>query len=99
MIDKLKMIYEDYWKNFNQINTSIKLTINIKVDNSDNLKIMGLEKKMIDTELIYDFFVKKFDKNFTYYQIIFNGTPDVFLKTMSENNYQFDTQNNIWLLK
>ena len=99
MIDQLKIIYEDYWKVSNQINTSIKLPLNIKVFNNDNLKISNFEKKMIDIELIYDFFIKKFDKDFTYYQIIFNGTPDIFLKTMNENNYKFDTQNNIWLLK
>ena len=99
MIDQLKIIYEDYWKISNQINTSIKLPLSIKVSNNDNLKISNFEKKMTDIELIYDFFIKKFDKDFTYYQIIFNGTPDIFLKTMNENNYKFDTQNNIWLLK
>ncbi len=99
MIGQLKIIYEDYWKDSNQINTSIRLPLNIKVDNSDNLKIMKFEKQMIDMELIYDFFIKKFDKNFTYYQIIFNGTPNIFLKNMSENNYLFNTENNIWLLK
>ena len=99
MINQLKIIYEDYWKDSNQINTSIKLPLNVKVYNNDNLKILNFEKKMIEIDLIYDFFIKKFDKDFTYYQIIFNGTPNIFLKTMSENNYQFDTQNNIWLLK
>ena len=99
MINQLKIIYEDYWKDYNQINTSIKLPLNIKVKNNDNLKISNFEKKMIDIELIYDFYIKKFDKNFTYYQIIFNGTPNVFLKTMSNNNYEFNTQNNVWLLE
>ncbi len=99
MIKQLKIIYEDYWKNSNQINTSIRLPLNIKISNNDSLKIINFEKKMIETDLIYDFFVKKFDKNFTYYQIIFNGTPNVFLKTMSNNNYEFNTQNNVWLLE
>ena len=39
MINQLKIIYEDYWKDSNQINTSIKLPLNIKVNNNDNLKI------------------------------------------------------------
>ena len=99
MVNQLKIIYEDYWKDSNQINTSIKLAINIKIKNNDNLKIINFEKKMMETDLIYDFFIKKFDKNFTYYQIIFNGTPSIFLKTMSENNYEFATQENIWQLK
>ena len=99
MINKLKIIYEDYWKDSNQINTSIKLPLNIKVYNEDNLKIINFEKKMADMDLIYDFFIKKFDKDFTYYQVIFNGTPNIFLKTMSDNNYKFETQKNIWILK
>ena len=99
MINKLKIIYEDYWKDSNQINTSIKLPLNIKVYNEDNLKIMNFEKKMTEMDLIYEFFIKKFDKNFTYYQIIFNGTPNIFLNIMDKYNYKFDIQNNTWLLK
>ena len=99
MINNLKIIYEDYWKDSNQINTSIKLLLNIKVYNDDNLKIINFEKKMADIDLIYDFYIKKFDKDFTYYQIIFNGTPNIFLKIMNDNDYKFDTQNNIWIMK
>ena len=54
---------------------------------------------MKEIDLIYDFFITKFDKDFTYYQIIFNGTPNIFLSTMNEKKYNFDTQNKIWHLK
>ena len=57
------------------------------------------EKNLNEIDLIYDFSISKFDKNFTYYQIIFNGTPDIFLKKMSDKNYEFNTQNKIWTLK
>ena len=63
------------------------------------MKIKNFEKKMSEIDLIYNFIIKKFDKNFTYYQVIFNGTPNVFLETMSENDFQFDTQKNVWLLR
>ena len=99
IIFELKVNYEDHWKNLNQINTSIKLPLNIKIDNSDNSEILNFEKILRETDLIYDFFIQKFDKNYTYYQIVFNGTPDIFLKTMKNQNYTFDTQNKIWLLK
>ena len=99
VINELKIIYEDYWKSSNQINTSIRLPLNIKVSNKDSLKISDFEKKMNDIDLIYDFFIKKFDKDFTYYQIIFNGTPNIFLKTMSDNDYNFNTQSKVWILK
>ena len=85
-IDNLKKIYEDYWKNINQINTSIKLPINIKLQNNDNSKIVKFENILVDSNLIY-------------YQIIFNGTPTIFLKNMMEKNYNFDTQDKVWTLR
>ncbi len=99
IIDELKTIYEDYWKIFNQINTSIKLYLNIKVKNSDNSKIANFEKYLNEMDQINDFFITRFDKDFTYYQIIFNGAREIFLKKMSTYNFNFDTQNKIWLLK
>ncbi len=99
LIKNLKNVYEDYWKNLNQINTSIKLNLIIKVSNKDSIKISNFEKKLVETDLIYDFSIKKFDKDFTFYEIIFNGTPDNFIKNMNNMNYNFNTQNKIWVLK
>ena len=99
IIKDLKIIYEDYWKNFNQINTSIKLTINVKVNNYDNTKISNFEKVLDETDLIYDFFIFKLNKDFTYYQIIFNGLPNIFLEKMNNNNFSFNTQNKIWSIR
>ena len=99
IIYSLKNLYEDFWKELNQINTSIKLPLYIMVKNNDNSKILSFENTLKNTDLIYDFFIEKFDRDFTYYQITFNGTPDVFLKNMGEKNYLFDTQNQIWRLK
>jgi hypothetical protein len=99
VIDELKLIYEDFWKKNNQINTSIKLPINIRINTNDNNKISKFEKTLQELDLIYDFFIKKFDKDYIYYQIIFNSTPNNFLKTMGNYDFDFDTQNKIWLLK
>ena len=62
-------------------------------------KISTFEKTLKNTDLIYKFFISKFDKDFTYYQIIFNGTPNIFLKKMGDKNYNFDTQNQTWILQ
>jgi len=99
IIKGLKIMYEDYWKNFNQINTSIKLPIYIKVNSGDNLKVSRLENTLDEVNLIYDYFILKFDKDFIYYQIIYNGTPDIFLKSMEKQNFNFNTQNKTWVLK
>ena len=95
----LKTIYEDYWKNFNQINTSIKLPIYIKVNGSNSSNVSRLEKTLNEINLIYDYSISKFDKDFVYYQIIYNGTPNNFLKSMEKQNFSFNTQNKTWVLK
>ena len=99
IIDKLKIVYEDHWKTFNRINTSIKLPIFVKLDSDDNLKVSNFEKILNEINLVYDYFVLKFDKNHIYYQIIFNGAPNIFLKLMKDKNFVFSTQNKTWILQ
>ena len=93
------MVYEDHWKKINQINTSIKLLLNIKISNKNSEVLSDFEKNLNDLDLINYFFITKFDKDYTYYQVIFNGTPSTFLKKMEEKNYNFNTQNKIWSIR
>ena len=99
LINELKIIYEDYWKKINKINTSIKLPLHIKISNENNEILSNFEKKLNNLDFVNYFFITKLDKNFTYYQIIFNGTPSLFLKIMEENNFSFNTQNKIWSIR
>ena len=99
LIYRLKISYEDHWKIFNRINTSIKLPILVKVDTNNNFKVSNFEKILNEISLIYDYFVLKFDKNHIYYQIIFNGTPNIFLKLMKDKNFVFSTENKTWTLQ
>ena len=99
LVNQLKTVYEDYWKNHNQINTSIKLPLIIKLQNLNSVEISKFEKVLIDTDLIYEFKISKFSKDSISYRIIYNGTPNSFLKVMSEKNYFFNTDNKVWTLK
>ena len=98
LIENLKRVYEDLWKSNNQINTSSRLTINISVNNSNNIKINKFEKILSDMDLIYSFYISKFDNKNNFYKVIFNGTPDKFLEVMSNKNYDFEIKNKIWIL-
>ncbi len=97
-IGNLKLVYEDFWKSQNQINTSVKLSLNISIDNSSNIKINKFEKILSDMDLIYNFSIYKFDNRNNFYKVIFNGTPDKFLEVMSDQNYDFEIKNKIWVL-
>ncbi len=99
IIIKLKNYYEDYWKNINQINTSIKLILNVKVEASKNENIRRFEKSLQEIDFIYDFYITKFDKDYVNYKLIYNGTPSDFLKKMKNKNHNFNTQNREWILK
>ncbi len=99
LIEKLKLSYEDVWKELNQINTSIKLTLTIKVDNQNSKKLLEFEKILSKLDLVNFYSIKKFDNENTFYEVIFNGTPINFINIMKDKNYVLDTQKKIWILK
>ena len=98
-IENLKTLYEDYWKSKNEINTSVKLSLTILINNKDNSKISQFEEILTNVDLIYDFYIFKFNNKSNIYKVVFNGSPDYFLKIMKDKNYEFETQNQIWVLK
>ena len=67
--------------------------------NKNEMKISKFERILDEMDLINDFLIYKYENNKIFYEIIFNGTPNIFLKDMKEKNYTFDTQNKIWVLK
>ena len=98
LIGKLKIIYEDLWKDYNQINTSIRFPLLIKVNNQ-NLDVSSkFENILNEIDLIGKYSIHKFDRDYIYYEILFNGTPKNFLNIMKNRNYSFDTQKKIWVL-
>tara|TARA_B100000963_G_scaffold170641_1_gene148449 strand:- start:4377 stop:5456 length:1080 start_codon:yes stop_codon:yes gene_type:complete len=99
IIKDLQIVYEDFWRRLNQVNTSIKLPLYIKLKSTENRKISKFEKILNETDLIYEFFISKYDNNYIYYQVIFNGTPSIFLKGMSDKGFDFNTENKTWILK
>ena len=99
VIKDLKTDFEDYWKTVNQINTSIKLPLRIKVKSSSEKQIKIFENILEETDLIYDFFINKFDNQYIIYEIIYNGAPDEFLKSMNQKKLNFDIREKDWVLK
>ena len=99
VIDELKLLYEDYWKKENQINTSIKLPLTIAIDILNEKKIEDFEKTMKKFNLVSSFHVFKLDKINVYYKVIFNGTPQAFILEMKRSGYNLDIKNKIWILK
>jgi len=98
-INELKVLYEDYWKKENQINTSIKLPLAIGIDVLDDQKIEDFERTIKKFDLVSSFNVSKIDNINIYYKVIFNGTPQAFISGMQRSGYNLDIKNKIWILK
>ncbi len=99
LISDLKIIYEDFWKEKNLINTSIKLPIFVQIDSNDFALPLRFEETLDKIDLINNYSISSFDKDFIFYKLIFNGTPKNFINIMKEENFNFNTQNKIWTLK
>jgi len=99
ILENLKNVYEDQWKKNNQINTSIKLPLNISIDSKEYDKIMRLEETLNNFDLISDFYILKFDNKNIKYRIIFNGSPKTFLNYMSKKYFNLTMENNVWTVK
>ena len=99
LIENLKNLFEDTWKKLNEINTSIKVPITIKIKNDDLKKSNNFELFLNEIDMVSDYSVEKFDKEFIFYQVLFNGTVQNFINIMKNKNYNLDTQKKIWMIK
>jgi hypothetical protein len=99
LINELKIVYEDFWKEQNLINTSIKLPILVQLDSKNYNLSLKFEEALNEIDLINNFSIISFNKDFLVYELTFNGTPKNFINIMKEKNFNFDTQNKVWILK
>ena len=99
ILNNLKISYEDYWKNLNQINTSIKLILRISIDAKEQLKIRNFEDIMNKMDLVSDLTITKFDYQNIYFKIIYNGTPNKFIENIKKEGFEINNDSEIWKLK
>ena len=99
ILENLKIIYEDYWKKNNEINTSIKLPLTVSISSKDYKRIIKLEDVLSDIDLISNFYILKFNSENTQYKIIYNGSPKTFFNDMSKRNLDLTMENNMWTIK
>ena len=99
LVESLKSVFENYWKSKNEINTSVKISLTVSINNNSNSEISKFEEILNNADLVYNYYIYKFNNKDSFYKIIFNGSPDHFLKFMKNKNYEFDIQNKIWSVK
>ncbi len=99
LIINLKNIFEDTWKKINEINTSIKVPITIKIKNDDLKKSNNFELFLNEIDLVSDYSIQKFNKEFVFYEVLFNGTVQNFIHIMKNKKYNLNTQKKIWIIE
>ena len=99
ILEDLKVIYENYWKKDNEINTSIKLPLTISMNSKKYKKIKLLEDTLYNMDLVSNFYVLKFNSSNIYYKIIFNGSPKTFMNDIGKKNFEIIMKNNVWTVQ
>ena len=99
LIENLKNLFEDTWKKLNEINTSIKVPITIKIKNDDLKRSNNFELFLNEIDMVSDYSVQKFDKEFIFYEVLFNGTVQNFINIMKNNKYNLNTQKKVWTVE
>ncbi len=99
LINNLKNLFEDTWKKLNEINTSIKVPITIKIKNYDLKKSNNFEIFLNEIDMVSDYSIEKFDKEFIFYEVLFNGTVQNFINIMKNKKYNLNTQKKVWIIE
>jgi len=95
----LKDDYENKWKSLNKINKSIILSIRLSIDSNNFSLSNNLENYLNEVDLISNYKIENFNSKQIIYKIIFNSTPDKFLKIMENAKFKIDTSKDIWKLQ
>ncbi len=95
----MKYDYENKLKYLNKINTSIILPIRISIDSNNFSLSNNLEHYLNEMDLISNYKIENFNSNQIIFKIIFNSTPDKFLKIMENAKFKIDTSKDIWKLQ
>ncbi len=99
IIKKVKMHLNDIWKDFNEINTSIKLSINLILNSNNGDKISKFENTLTEIDDINSFSIKKFDLNKTVYEINYNTNPNKLIKQFSIYGFEIVNAEDLWVIQ
>ena len=83
----------------NEINTSIKVPITIKIKNNDLKKSNNFELFLNEIDMVSDYSIEKFDKEFIFYEVLFNGSVQNFINIMKSKKYRLNTRKNVWIIE
>ncbi len=99
IIDNLQVKFEDIWKSYNIINTSIKLPLSISINSKEYQRIKTFEEFLDSFDLVSSSKISMFDNKYTSYKLIFNGSPKTFFDEANKYGFFFIKENQNWIIK
>ena len=99
VINKAKVKLNDIWKDFNEINTSIKLSMNLILNSNDPDKIDKFQNVLVKIDDIRSFSIKKFNLDKTIYEIIYNSDPNRLRKQFSIYGFSIVNDEGYWVVR
>ena len=96
LINDLKNSFEDEWKKLNLINTSIKLPITASLSSINFEKTKLFEETLNNLDLVSNFEVLSFNNKDIFYKIIYNGSPDKFIKEIKASGLDIVKEDQLW---
>ena len=99
IIEELKTKYDNFWKKENIINFAIKLPLTVLINSSDKKLINKFEQALKKTDLIYEYSIDSMSNKETIYKIIYNSTPDKFIRDFESKDFKIDYSKEVWRIK
>ena len=99
VIKEAKIQLYDVWKDFNEINTSVKLSLNLILNSNNPDKIYEFENILNKIDDIRSFSISKFDLNKTIYAVNYNTNPNKLINQFLINGFSIINEEGNWVVE
>ena len=69
------------------------------MSSKENLKVKSFESLINELDLVSDFYIINFNNKNIYYKIIYNGSPDKFLKEIENHGFLITKSEQSWKIE
>jgi len=96
ILNDLKIKIEDIWKEINFVNLLMPLSINVKFNHINNNNLDNLKNNLYEVNIIDNYFLEKFDVNYSYFKIFYYGTPKRLKLELNKSGYDLKDNQGRW---
>ena len=76
-----------------------ELNKKVGVSLNPETKVDTITKFLDEIDLVSEYSVQKFNKEFIFYEVLFNGSVQNFINIMKNKKYRLNTQKKVWIIE